>query len=136
LDAKQWKFKYTVLYSPELPNYPLFAFLALMANTAVRIQREVTMESTLTGPILYLMFACGALTAVFVGLLIWRSLLCSHEDDQIFLDAAQEHMAREQRELLAKIGSLSRPIKTSGIAAGALFLVVVGMWLYEGLKSF
>jgi hypothetical protein len=52
------------------------------------------------------------------------------------LDAAQEHMAREQRELVAKIGSLSRPIKTSGIAAGALFLVMVGMWLYEGLKSF
>jgi hypothetical protein len=95
------------------------------------------MESTtLTGPILYLMFACGALTAVFIGLLIWRSLLTSHEDDQIFLDAAQEHMAREQRELVAKIGSLSRPIKTSGIAAGALFLVMVGMWLYEGLKSF
>jgi hypothetical protein len=118
-----------------LPIYPLFAYL-VMANTAVRIQREVTMESTLTGPILYLMFACGALTAVFVGLLIWRSLLCSHEDDQIFLDAAQEHMAREQRELVAKIVSLSRPIKTSGIAAATLFLVMVGMWLYEGLKSF
>src|ERR1700733_4521128 len=124
-------------YTPQrLAIYPLFALPALLANTAVRIQREVTMESTLTGPILYLMFACGALTSVFVGLLIWRSLLCSHEDDQIFLDAAQEHMAREQRELLAKIGSLSRPIKTSGIAAGALFLVMVGMWLYEGIKSF
>jgi hypothetical protein len=95
------------------------------------------MESTtLTGPILYLLFAWGAITAVFVGLLIWRSLLTSHEDDQIFLDAAQEHMAREQRELVAKIGSLSRPIKTSGIAAVTLLLVIVGMYLYEGLKSF
>jgi hypothetical protein len=94
------------------------------------------MESTLTGPILYLLFAWGAITAVFIGLLIWRSLLCSHEDDQIFLDAAQEHMAREQRELVAKIGSLSRPIKTSGIAAVTLLLVIVGMYLYEGLKSF
>jgi len=108
-----------------------------MANTAVGIQREVTMESpALTGPILYLMFAWGALTTVFIGLLIWRSLLVSHEDDQIFLDAAQEHMAREQRELIARIGSLSKPIKTSGIAAGALLLVIVGMWLWEGLKSF
>jgi hypothetical protein len=63
-------------------------------------------------------------------------LLTSHEGDQIFLDAAQEHMAREQRELVAKIGSLSRPIKTSGIAAVTLLLVIVGMYLYEGLKSF
>jgi hypothetical protein len=45
-------------------------------------------------------------------------------------------MAREQRELVAKIGSLSRPIKTSGIAAVTLLLVIVGMYLYEGLKSF
>jgi hypothetical protein len=95
------------------------------------------MESpTLTGPILYLLFAWGGITAIFIGLLIWRSLLCSHEDDQIFLDAAQEHMAKEQRELVAKISALTRPIQTSGIAAGALLLVIVGMWLYEGLKSF
>jgi hypothetical protein len=94
------------------------------------------MESTLTGPILYLMFAWGVITAVFIGLLIWRSLLASHEDDQIFLDSASEHMAREQRELIAKISALSRPIVTSGVAAGALLLVIAGMWLWEGLKSF
>jgi hypothetical protein len=94
------------------------------------------METQLTGTILYLTIAWGVVTAVFIGLLIWRSLLASHEDDQIFLDAAQEHMAREQRELVAKIDSLSRPIKTSGFAMGGLLLLIVGMWLYEGLKSF
>ena len=90
----------------------------------------------ITGPILYLLIAWAVITAVFIGLLIWRSLLASHEDDQIFLDAAEEHMAKEQRELIAKISSLSRPIATSGIASGALLLLIVGMWLYEGLKSF
>ena len=95
------------------------------------------MESLqLTGPNLYLTVAWGVITTVFIGLLIWRSLLASHEDDQIFLDAAESHMAREQQELIAKISSLSRPITTSGIAAGGLLLIIVGMWLYEGLKSF
>ena len=95
------------------------------------------MESIkLTGPFLYLLIAWGIVTAVFLGLLLWRTLLASHEDDQIFLDAAEEHMAREQRELVAKITSLSRPILGTGLLAGVLLLVIAGMWLYSGLKSF
>jgi hypothetical protein len=97
----------------------------------LQLQWEVTMER-LTGPILYVLIAWGAVTAVFMLFLIRRSLLASHEDDQIFLDAAQEHIAREQRELVAKIQMLSRPLMTSGIASGALLLVLAGLWLYNG----
>ena len=95
-----------------------------------------TIESTLTGPVLYLMIAWGAVTAVFIGLLIWRSLLTSHEDDQIFLDSASEHMAREQRELVARISSLSKPLMATGVLAALLLATAAGMWLWEGLKSF
>jgi len=94
------------------------------------------MESTLHGPILYLLIAWGIVTAVFVILFIWRSVLSSHEDDQIFIDAAEEHMAKEQRELVAKITSLSRPLLISGILSGALLLLAGGLWIYQGLKSF
>jgi len=73
------------------------------------------MESqTLTGPLLYLLIAWGVVTAAFLFLLLRRSLLASHEDDQIFLDAAEEHMAQEQRELVAKINALSRPHHGNG----------------------
>jgi hypothetical protein len=94
------------------------------------------MESMLTGPIEYMLIAWAAVTAIFLLLLMRRALLASHEDDQIFLDGAQEHMAREQRELVAKIGALSKPITTTGVTAGALLLVIAGMWIYEGLKNF
>ena len=94
------------------------------------------MEATLTGPIMYLLIVWGIVTATFLALLLWRSILTTHEDDQLCIDAASEHMAQEQRELIAKITRLSKPIATSGIAAGALLLLIVGLWLYQGLKSF
>jgi hypothetical protein len=89
----------------------------------------------LTGPLLYLLIAWGVVTAVFLVLWLRRSLLASHEDDQIFLDAAEEHMAKEQRELVAKINSLSRPLLGTGIIAGVLLLVIAGMLLRPGLKG-
>ncbi len=92
--------------------------------------------TTLSGPLLYLLITWGVVTAIFLFLLLRRSLLASHEDDQIFLDAAEEHMAREQRELVAKIDALSKPLMGTGILAGGLLLVIAGMWLYSGLKNF
>lgn len=90
----------------------------------------------LTGSILYVLIAWGIVTTIFMLLLIRRSVLASHEDDQIFLDGAQEHMAREQRELIAKIQTLSRPLLTSGIVSGALLLVLAGLWVYHGWNNF
>jgi hypothetical protein len=89
-----------------------------------------------TGPMLYLLIAWGVVTAIFLLLIAWRSVLSSHEDDQIFIDSAQDHMAREQRELITKINKLSPPILTSGITSGVLLLLIVGMFVYQGLKNF
>jgi hypothetical protein len=93
------------------------------------------MESSLHGPVLYLLIAWGIATGIFLLLFIWRSVLSSHEDDQIFLDAAEEHMAREQRELVAKINTLSRPLIITGVLSGILLLLAGGLWIYEGFKQ-
>lgn len=94
------------------------------------------MENPLTPPVFYLLIAWGIVTALFIILVIWRGVLSSHEDDQIFLDSAEEHMAKEQRELVAKISSLSRPLLVTGILSGVLLLLAGGLWIYEGLKNF
>ena len=94
------------------------------------------MESVFSGPLFYLFIVWGVVTAIFLLLIAWRSVLSSHEDDQIFIDAAQEHMAREQRELIKKIESLSKPLMMSGITSGVLLLVLAGMFVYHGLKNF
>jgi hypothetical protein len=93
-------------------------------------------EEFFAGPTLYLTVVWGVVTAIFLILIAWRSVLSSHEDDQIFIDAAQEHMAREQRELVAKIESLSKPLLASGITSGVLLLLIAGMFVYHGLKNF
>lgn len=95
-----------------------------------------TVESVLQGPMLYLLIVWGVVTAVFLVLVAWRSVLTSHEDDQIFLDKAEDLMAREQRELVAKINKLSKPILTSGITSGVLLLLIAGIFVYHGLKNF
>jgi len=95
-----------------------------------------TVETVLSGPMMYLLIVWGVVTAVFIVLIAWRGVLASHEDDQIFLDKAEDHMAREQRELVAKINKLSKPIMTSGITSGVLLLVIAGLFVYHGLKNF
>lgn len=88
------------------------------------------------GMLAYLIILWVLVTAVFIGLLIRRSLLTNREDDQLFLDSAEAHMAAEQRVIIGQISALSRPLLTTGITSALLFLVIAGMWLYEGLKNF
>ena len=129
----------TSILKPECYTPPEKLCLQLGVGTADGFHRRLhmgAMESAFSGPLMYLLIVWGVVTAVFLLLIAWRSVLSSHEDDQIFLDAAQEHMAREQRELVKKIESLGKPLMMSGITSGVLLLVIAGMFVYHGLKNF
>ena len=45
-------------------------------------------------------------------------------------------MAREQRELVARINTLTRPLLITGVLSGGLLLLAGSLWIYEGLKHF
>ena len=63
----------------------------------------VTIQSSLT----YLLFAWGAVTIVLVGLLIYGNALSTREDDELYLNSAEQvMMASEQQSLIAKMHSL------------------------------
>jgi hypothetical protein len=83
-----------------------------------------------------LLITWGAVSVILVCALIYRSMLESHEDDQIFLDAAGDSMAREQRLLVARIEKLNRPITSLIVASSALLLVTGGLWVWQMLKTF
>ncbi len=83
-----------------------------------------------------LLTAWGVVTAALLILWIYRSTLESREDDQVFLDAAEERMAQEQRALVARIDKVSKPITALMVASGALLLVSAGFWLWDAFKRF
>ena len=80
--------------------------------------------------------AWGVITAALVVLLIYRATLSSKEDDQIFIDAAEHHHLEEQKEVIARMTRLRKPIIVLTATSAVLFLSAVSFWLYEGLKSF
>jgi hypothetical protein len=88
------------------------------------------------GALLGVLVLWGAVTAVLVGLLAYRGTLEIREDDQIFLDRAGDSMANEQRELVARIDKLSKPIKLLMILSIVLPLIALGVFLAEGFKNF
>ena len=78
----------------------------------------------------------GAITAVFLALVAYRSLIGMREEDQIFLDPAESSLENEQRDLLKRIQRLTPYIRGFGVASAALLLVILGMWTYPALKEF
>jgi hypothetical protein len=83
-----------------------------------------------------LVAAWGTVTAVLVCFLIYRSALENREEDQLFLDSAQEITASEQRVIVTRIEKLGRPIVALWIISGALLIAVASLWLYQGYQSF
>ena len=83
-----------------------------------------------------LLVAWGVITAVLVCVWIYRSALETREEDQIFLDAAGQSMANEQRAIVARIEGLSRPLLALAVLSGVLLLTIAGIWLYQGFQSF
>jgi len=83
-----------------------------------------------------LMTAWGVVTGVLVCVLIYRAALSNREEDQIFLCAAQEFMAADQRSIVARIERLTVPIRVLMVASGALLAGIAGLALWNVYEKF
>lgn len=86
--------------------------------------------------VLNLLILSGVVTVALAILAIYRGTLSAKEDDQIFIDAAEQHHFQEQQMIIAKISRLDRPIIALSVILGLLLLTSAGIWVYQGLKSF
>ena len=77
----------------------------------------------------------GLFAVGLIVLLIYRSTLTMHEDDQLFLDEANSHMQEEQTELLTKVSRLTLPVRVFSIGSGVFLLAFLAMLIYQKLNE-
>lgn len=85
-------------------------------------------------PMMMMLILLGALLVALTVLMIYRSTLEMHEDDQLFLGAAESHMAKEQEELQRKMSKIEPMVRWVGAASAVLLLAIVGTWLYSAFN--
>jgi len=77
----------------------------------------------------------GVFAVGLILLLIYKSTLTMHRDDQLFLDDASSHMHQEQTDLLAKVNRLTIPTRVFAVGSGVFLIALAAMWLYEKLYA-
>lgn len=82
---------------------------------------------------LALLVLWGGFTLVLILLLIYRGTLTMHEDDQLFLDSAEDHMQKEQEDLIKRMDRLTPWVRICGAGSVVLILVIAGTWFYNNL---
>ena len=85
--------------------------------------------------LLVLLIVWGVLTTILIILLIYRSTLSMHEDEQLFLDESSSHMAQAQMEVTKKVNRVTPLVRVFGAASGLLILVIAGIWVYQSLTA-
>ena len=73
-------------------------------------------------------------TVVLIFLLIYKSTLTMHEDDQLFLDDAESQLAQEQAELMQRMNRIQPYIRALGVASGVLIVMICGLLIYDGIS--
>ncbi len=75
-----------------------------------------------------------AVTAVMIFFLVWRAVIGLREEDQLFIDPGEAHLAREQVEIVSKLERL-RPY-VIGSVTGSIVLAVVtfAVWVLQELS--
>ena len=85
-------------------------------------------------PIMMLGVVWAVITAALIIVLIYRSTLSMHEDDQLFLDESTANIRAEQEALLKRMNAITPLVRILAAASGLLILVLAGMWVYAQMN--
>ncbi|MGD0496952.1 MAG: hypothetical protein ABSC23_00795 [Bryobacteraceae bacterium] len=78
----------------------------------------------------------AAVTLGFVVVMIWKALAGRKEEDVVILDPAEDGMAAEQQQTVAKVRRLTVWAKAFGFTSLGLLVLVGGISLFRALHAF
>ena len=84
--------------------------------------------------VLGMLIAFLAVLGVTIVLAVYRAVIALREEDQLFIDPGEEHLAREQRAIVAKLERIRPWLLGSIIATVVLGLATFGVWVYDSLN--
>ncbi|MGO9304876.1 MAG: hypothetical protein ACLP3R_14485, partial [Candidatus Korobacteraceae bacterium] len=87
--------------------------------------------STLT----MLLIVWGVLTVVLILLLIYRSTLSMHQDEQLFLDDSSKNLREEQEQVQARMKKVTPWVRVLGAVSAVLILVIAGMAVWQRINQ-
>ncbi len=87
------------------------------------------------GLLTILIIVWGVLLLCLIGLMIYRGVIGRNEETELMVDQAEHRFADEQKAISERITQLSAPIRYISISVGVLLLVMIGVWILQGLQS-
>lgn len=87
-------------------------------------------------PMQMLLLLWGAVTLMLVVLMIYRSTLVLHEDDQLFLSDSDAQIEKEQVELQKRMDKIKPFVRLLGATSGMLLIVMAGLLILDAYRHF
>jgi hypothetical protein len=89
----------------------------------------------MTSFLTWLLAVWGVITAAFIVVMVWKSLIGFREADVVILDSLEDRQAEEQKRVIGRMMVLTSWAKGLGVASLALILVTGGLWAYWSLTA-
>jgi hypothetical protein len=86
-------------------------------------------------PIMMLIVVWAVITVALIIVLIYRSTLSMHEDDQLFLDDSTSNLRAEQEQVISRMNKVKPWLRILGAASGVLILVIAGMAIMQRINN-
>lgn len=83
-------------------------------------------------PVLWIVWA--GVAAILLILLGYRGTLTRYEEDQIFLDDAENHQKTEQNALLLKVQKVTPYIRIAITATCVMSAWIIGMYVWDAIR--
>ncbi|MBV8674297.1 MAG: hypothetical protein JOZ33_12755 [Acidobacteriaceae bacterium] len=83
---------------------------------------------------LYLWIVWAGVLAILLILLAYRGTLTRYEEDQLFLDEAEDHQKKQQNEILARVNKIQPFVRIATGATCVLSACILGIYIWDAVQ--